>query len=482
MTKDLANRAASDPLSAVLNFRIPGAKQKELQGYKESRRKTIAWDVEWYKNDAGKGVRVSYADNIADSETLAQRFIGETVIGFDMEWKPKYQKGHVHVGIKNNVSLIQMARDGEVGLFHIARHRGQTTSELFAPTLVKLIRNAGVMKTGVNIYGADASRLRQYTGIEGKGLFELSRLHWVVTEPQAAAGQEDTYKKHSLRGLAKQVEEHLGFPLAKGKVRTSDWTQPLTEAQKKYAAADAYAGLILYHTMNAKRLQLDPVPPLPRCAEMPDATARIVKAESKKKVAGQAEQASNAPEVIEISDDDEFETGDERPAPKSQFRRPPPLMSSPSPELDLPDSDIGPLPLQPSQERYPLQELYVPPQVSDEKANKRQREPDTAQSMKAKRARTSASTRQPAVGASERFGNDQLLRALKALRRQLVVANPAHQQIGLLKHVSEETMNKIAAAQPKTVPDLCRIPGAVPLMQFCKGHDVDLIAFVREHG
>lgn len=66
---------------------------------------------------------------------------------------------------------------------------------------------------------------------------------------------------------AKQVEEHLGLPLGKGRVRTSDWSKPLDEEQKTYAADDAYAGFMLYHCMNAMRVGMDPVPPLPRLAD-----------------------------------------------------------------------------------------------------------------------------------------------------------------------------------------------------------------------
>jgi ribonuclease D len=64
-------------------------------------------------------------------------------------------------------------------------------------------------------------------------------------------------------GLARQVEQHLELPLYKGKVRTSNWSKPLSQEQITYAAGDAYAGLMLYHYLNYKRLQMTPTPPLP---------------------------------------------------------------------------------------------------------------------------------------------------------------------------------------------------------------------------
>ena len=515
---DATKNTATGPLTNQLNFKIPDATLRSLHQARESRSRHIHWDIGWYKNDAGKGVRVSYADNLADSETLAQRFIGETILGFDMEWKPCYNKGQVHEGIKNNVSLIQLARDGEIGLFHIARHKGSTTSELIAPTLVKIIRNAGVTKAGVNIYGSDATRLRHYTGIEAKGLFELSRLHFQVVNHDTVNNKEAIVSYKAMRGLAKQVEFHLGFPLAKGKVRTSDWTLPLSEAQRKYAAADAYAGLVLYHTMNAKRLQLIPVPPLPSCTEVPDVTAHVVRAVTQKlkqeavKIARTGKDEMGKGAERGQSDDDAFEVGDDKLAPRPRFRMPPPLLSPQSPELDLPDSDFGPTiqshlfgkgttarsrtgsPVRsfgeetskdPSRAngraspRDPLQALALPTEQDNIAGRKRKRDLQTAKEANVNK-RTQIKTKAAENPAeARRAAAERILDALNSLRRQLVVANPAHKQAAMLPYVSRETFKKIAEEQPSTLPQLCRIPGAVPFMQFCDGHDVDLLSFVK---
>ena len=53
----------------------------------------------------------------------------------------------------------------------------------------------------------------------------------------------------------------------KGKVRTSDWSKPLDREQIEYAAADAYAGYMLFRIMDEKRKTFTPVPPLPAFAE-----------------------------------------------------------------------------------------------------------------------------------------------------------------------------------------------------------------------
>jgi hypothetical protein len=310
-----ASSAVFEPLIQphTLDFKIPEWRQKQLIQAQTAIKGKIFWTTDWYLNNAGKPVSISYADNIEDSNTLAKRFIDEPVLGFDMEWKCEF--GKTFDGLKDNVSLIQLARDGEVGLFHIARHKGTTTAELFAPTLLEIIRSKSVLKTGVAIYSADARQLRTFAGIEAKGLFELSHLYRLL-EHARKDGNHDKKVLGKMVGLSRQVQMHLKYPLAKGKVRTSDWTQPLTEAQRKYAAADSYAGLVLYHIMNSKRLKLDPVPPLPGCVGKPKpqedaAEALAKKLESAERAAARKNASARAEETS--SPDNAFETSKDEP-------------------------------------------------------------------------------------------------------------------------------------------------------------------------
>jgi hypothetical protein len=48
--------------------------------------------------------------------------------------------------------------------------------------------------------------------------------------------------------------------------------------------------------------------------------------------------------------------------------------------------------------------------------------------------------------------------------------------------VTECTLAGIASASPRTVPELCRIPGVAPFMQFCSANEVDLLVFVGDYG
>jgi ribonuclease D len=214
----------------------------------------VYWSHTWYRNTKGKPIKVSYSWMLEQSEILAQKFLNETLLGFDMEWKM-----WPGTRIQENISLIQVASESEVGLFHIALHSGTTIDKLLAPSLRKIIETPSILKIGVNIYKADGKRLEKFMGLKPRGLFELSHLYNLVKY------QNGTRR---LVSLGNQVLDHLGFPLCKGQVRTSDWSRPLNENQKKYAASDAYAGLMLFHVMEAKRLKLNPTPPRPEFAEL----------------------------------------------------------------------------------------------------------------------------------------------------------------------------------------------------------------------
>lgn len=166
--------------------------------------------------------------------------------------------------ITQNISVIQIASESRIAIFHIGLHAGCTPEELIAPSLRKIIESPNITKTGVSINYADGKRLREYFGLQPRGLFELSYLYRLVK--YAAASPSEV--KKGLVALRKQVEEHLHLPLLKDKVRVSKWSKPLNQKQIQYAANDAYAGFMLYHCMEAKRTRMDPVPPRPAYAEL----------------------------------------------------------------------------------------------------------------------------------------------------------------------------------------------------------------------
>jgi ribonuclease D len=261
------------PHASKIRYQIPSGFLKRTLATAFGRK---SWSHSFYRGPHDEKVKVIYCTTRAESEAAAREFLDEEVLGFDMEWKPQYTPG-----IKTNASLIQLASEKTIGLFHIALHEGSTPDELMAPSLRRILESPGIIKTGVAILGADGRRLKQYFRLSPKGLFELSHLHNVVTFAQK--GQPENASK-KLVALAKLTKYWLGgLDMHKGKVRTSDWSQALNSEQKEYAAADAYAGYMLFRVMDEVRQTLSPVPPLPAFAEKKEALSRQADADTEKK-------------------------------------------------------------------------------------------------------------------------------------------------------------------------------------------------------
>lgn len=221
------------------------------------------WSHTLYRGPKDQPVRVLYSRTKLESEEIAHEFLGEKVIGFDMEWPFTEKNTTGDTPLQQRVGLIQIACEDKIALFHLGLHSGSTAKDLLAPALRNIIEDPAIAKCGVAVLNADFSRLQQWFGLKPRGAFELSHLHNLVSFGASNPAQCTT----KLRRLSAQVEQHLGLPLHKGKVRTSNWSQPLNKDQVNYAAADAYAGFMLFHCMNAKRLDMVPCPPLPVPAE-----------------------------------------------------------------------------------------------------------------------------------------------------------------------------------------------------------------------
>ncbi|KAF4824541.1 Werner syndrome ATP-dependent helicase [Colletotrichum siamense] len=207
-----------------------------------------------------KKVKVHYCKSKHTMERVCQYFLEDKVLGFDLEWYPRATRKS---GPRQNVSLIQLANESRIALFHVALFPAQ--DDLVSPTFIKIMGDPSVAKTGVAIKG-DCTRLNTHLGVPTRGIFELSHLHKLVK--YSKEGQYDLINKR-LVPLAVQVKEHLGLPMFKGQdVRSSDWSRVLKPEQLIYSATDAYAGFQLYHELERKRVSLDPTPPRPHFAEL----------------------------------------------------------------------------------------------------------------------------------------------------------------------------------------------------------------------
>lgn len=210
-----------------------------------------------------KKVTVHYCRSKLTTERVLEKyFMDQKVIGFDIEWMINANK---NAGPKNNVSLIQIANEERVALFHLALYVGNKKEDLVSPLLKKILEDPEVTKVGVSIKG-DCTRLRNNLDIDPHGLFELSHLFKLVKFSESKEFKQINKK---LISLATQVQEHFHLPMFKGgDVRSGAWNKALNLKQIRYAASDSYAGIQLFLDMEAKRKELDPTPPRPYHAEL----------------------------------------------------------------------------------------------------------------------------------------------------------------------------------------------------------------------
>lgn len=221
------SKIPDEPPVAALSFRMMDnlfhAAKKAPAGSASS-----FWSYSQYRATAEDGteqaVKVHYCQSTHTMEKVCrQYFMGEPILGFDLEWIADSTKRQ---GLKKNVSLIQLASPSRIGLFHVALFADK--ADMVGPSFRAIMENAGVTKCGVAIKG-DATRVRNFLGIDSKGLLELSHLYKLVT--YSAKGQYTEINK-KLVPLATQVEQFLHLPLFKGHdVRSGDWTKRLSMDQ-----------------------------------------------------------------------------------------------------------------------------------------------------------------------------------------------------------------------------------------------------------
>lgn len=208
-------------LRSPLGYHIPEAKMRDLM-----LSSSAYWQYNLYEGPGGEKVDIHYCKNIETTERVAHLFLGQKVVGFDIEWMPGALAWE---GVRRNVALIQLASEERIALFHLARFpKGDPSRDFLAPTLWKILESPEITKVGVSVK-ADCTRLRRSLGIDPRGLLELSHLYKLV---KFSHGDVKKINK-VLVSLAQQVQEHLHLPLWKGDVRTSNWAEELDHDQRQ---------------------------------------------------------------------------------------------------------------------------------------------------------------------------------------------------------------------------------------------------------
>ena len=110
-----------------LGFHIPAEKLQNAM-LAEPLSSASYWQYTLYQGAGGEKVKVHYCKSKEATEKVAQLFLDEKIVGFDIEWMKHATKND---GIVKNVSLIQIASESRVLLAHIARYPNAAASDMY---------------------------------------------------------------------------------------------------------------------------------------------------------------------------------------------------------------------------------------------------------------------------------------------------------------------------------------------------------------
>lgn len=164
---------------------------------------------------------------VVDSERKIKQAVdalsAQPVIGFDTETKPSFKKGVI-----NKVALLQLSTKNVAFLFRLNRIG-------LPDEICKILANPKIIKPGVAIHD-DIKALIQLKNFAPGGFVELQD-----------NARDLGIQNFSLKKLAAIT---CGFRISKGQ-QLSNWeTDELTEAQKIYAATDAWAALEIFENIS----------------------------------------------------------------------------------------------------------------------------------------------------------------------------------------------------------------------------------------
>lgn len=168
---------------------------------------------------------------VIQTESEAQKAVSYLkkykVLGFDSETRPSFKKGQTH-----KISLMQISTSDTCFLFRL--------NMIDIPNcLVELLSNSQIRKIGLSIKD-DFSAIRKRISLEPEGFLELQ------TYVKNFGIEDNSLQKIYAILFAEKISKNQ---------RLTNWdAETLSEAQRKYAALDAWACLRIYN----KLIKLNP--------------------------------------------------------------------------------------------------------------------------------------------------------------------------------------------------------------------------------
>ncbi|XWS13351.1 hypothetical protein CRYUN_Cryun36dG0030300 [Craigia yunnanensis] len=187
------------------------------------------------------GGKILYSSTEAEVEKAAMELLkileikkkkmGQVTIGFDIEWKPSFQRGI----LPGKAAVMQICCDNRYCYVMHIIHSGIPQS------LQVLLEDSTIIKAGVAI-GGDAVKVFNDYNVSVKALEDLSHL-----------GNQKINRDRQNWSLAALTEKLVCKELPKPKrIRLGNWElYPLSKEQLQYAATDAFASWHLYQVLKS---------------------------------------------------------------------------------------------------------------------------------------------------------------------------------------------------------------------------------------
>ena len=144
----------------------------------------------------------------------------QKLLGFDTETRPSFDQHSPHYG----VALLQLSGPDRAYLFRVQKIP-------FIKLVYRILSNPRITKVGAAC-ADDIRGLRRYSRFDGRSFVDLQKIVW-----------EWGIRDKGVRKLAANI---LGIKISKAQ-QLSNWeAEPLSEAQLKYAATDAWVCREMY--------------------------------------------------------------------------------------------------------------------------------------------------------------------------------------------------------------------------------------------
>lgn len=166
--------------------------------------------------------RIWVVDSPTEAEKAVEFLRKQPIVGIDTETRPSFRRG-----VTYKVALLQISTEELCFLFRLNRIG-------LVPCLIQLLQDSAVCKVGLSLRD-DFQRLRELVDLQVCNYVDLQQV-------AARMGLKDM-------SLQKLFANFFGRKISK-RQRLSNWeADVLTDAQKKYAATDAWACIKLYQNM-----------------------------------------------------------------------------------------------------------------------------------------------------------------------------------------------------------------------------------------